>query len=564
MGSPLLAVAATLRDVALFALATFGLGAACGPRRIADPLLRLAAGLVIALGLMFAVGFAGFAAGLPNHMYALATVVVGVGVLGLRWSAARELGATKEVRHFLGGWLVFAAWSLGLLAAVVSYSGGGWVADWVEHWQRTVFFLERQPLTTRFAGIYSLTARPPLANLLVALGLESGAPTFARFQVFMTLFGTLVLLPVWALARRWSGAANAGAWTVPVLMCNPLVAENLTFAWTKVPTAFFVLTAVALLASVLEQPSARTERIAAAISLGLAVLTHYSAVPWVIALTIAFLAAAKSVWGSSGFRRDLAIGTVAFVAIVATWLGWSIHTFGLSGTVGSTTTAGAWEHQSMVEHISVPLRNLVDTLVPFPLRGEPHDGLIAQASQLGRARDVAFNVYQLTLPFAFGLAGLWCLTMAARKRRFSDRTPAGQFYRILVPVVIVLGIVVHTPRDEWGLVHICLQPLVLLGLGLAAAQLANGSRRIVAVWSLLAALDVALGVALQFALESGRFAPVAQLSRAAMANANDKAAFGFTFFADLIRVPPTVLVLWLALCIGAAILPLRRVPPPAA
>lgn len=573
------AVAGTAGQLALFTIATWGLGAACAPAapragRAAsaprDPLGRLSVGLIVAMAAWFVGGFAGFALGCSNRITAAALGAAAAGFMLWRARAIRALWREPEVRPFAAAWLIFAVWSIGLLALVSSYSGGGWVADWVEHWQRTVFFFDRQPLNTTFAAVYPLTARPPLANLVVALWLAATGLTFAHFQVFLTLLGSLVLLPAWMLARRWSSRANAGWWVTLVLMLNPMVAENLTFAWTKLATAFFVLTAVALALAGLTGGHHRTSRAAAAASLGLAMLTHYSAGPWIIALAAGYLAARRSEWRSSGFWREIAALTAIAGVLLAIWVGWAVAHFGWRGTLAANSTTASWGTQTPAQHVLVPVRNLVDTLVPFPLRGEPHDGLIAQPSRWGHLRDAAFNVYQVNLPLALGLSGLWVLAVAAiRRRRPATRGRAAphRFLAVSIPLAIVLGVVVHTPRDRWGLAHICLQPAILLGLAAVAALLSAAPAPRRWIWAAFVAVDAGLGIALQFGIESGALARwidparpgryLQRLNRAALANAADKAAFHFRFLADELHLAPAALATALALCLGAVILRVR-------
>jgi hypothetical protein len=575
----------TLRDFSIFLIAMFGVGAALAPAMIRDPLSRVCAGIVFAIGGYFIAGFTGFALGASN---AVTASVVGTGIVVLlivRRRTVCALIATPEVKQFIVGWIVFSVWSVALLALVRTYSGGGWAVDWVEHWQRTQFFLERQPLETRFAVIYPLTARPPLVNLLIALALEGGGRAFADFQLVLTLLGTLVLLPTWILVRTFTARRSVGWWAVLVLMINPLVAENLTFAWTKLPTVFLVLAGV-LFASPTAEPRTRSDGIIAALCVSLAALAHYSAVPWIIAIALAGIVARRSIWNTARFWHEAAIVAGVFAIPVALWAGWATLKFGWHGVTSTNTTATAWQEQNAIQHLSVPLRNLFDTLVPFPLRGEPADGLITQASQLGRLRDVAFNLYQLNLPLAFGFAGLWVITVALfRPRKMEPDVPIGLddardqasrmrtlgsssiqgainnrvFYGIVVSVALALGIAAHTPRDQWGLVHICLQPLVLLGLVRVAALLPGLAPARIAMWGMLAAVDLLLGVGIQFGIESGAFTsvPITSLSRAAVANANDKAAFHFEFFADRVGAPAWVLALWLALCLGYVIFRIR-------
>lgn len=571
-----------LRDVAIFTLAIFGAGAALAPSGPREPLRRLCAGVAIALGGYFLLGFGGFALGLSNPTTALIIGSLIVLTLVARRTQLTALLSDPDVRQFALGWLLFAGWILGLLGLVSNYSGGGWAVDWVEHWQRTQFFVERQPIDTQFANIYPLTARPPLVNMLVALALEGTAKTFGHFQAFLALFGSLILLPAWILARDWSqgesdrsSSSASGWWVVLVFCASPLVAENLTFAWTKLPTAFLILAGLMFIAPTTE-PRTTASTALAALCLSLAILAHYSAVPWTIAIGAAALVVLSGQRKSNlsgtheGFGdlskasrlplRTATIAAVVFTFPLLLWIGWAVAHFGWQGAQANSTTA-AWHEQTWLQRIVVPAKNLFDTIIPFPLRGEPGDGLIAQVSQLGRLRDVAFNLYQLNLLLGCGLAGIWVLALRLRRNvrpvnpgEFATKKTNRTFYFTLVSVALVLGIVVHTPRDEWGLVHICLQPLVLLGSIFVGTSLAKAKPKERALWAMWAAIDLALGIVLQFGIESGAWGgPLRSLSRATLANAGDKAAFHFAFFADALHAAPALIVLWLALCLGGVI-----------
>lgn len=555
-------------DVLLFALAVFGLGAALAPATGGPALARFAFGTLLATGFWFAAGFTGFAAGVGNGVTAAGSAAAAAALLGLRWRQARACLGEAEVRTFLGVWLLFACWTLGLLALIKSYSGGGWAADWVEHWQRTVFFLERQSLETVFIERYALTARPPLVNLLVALWLEGTTPSFEHFQVGLCLFGSLVLLPLAALATGWSGDRRALHWLVLVGLATPLVAQNLTFAWTKMPAAFFVLVAFVAVAAAPARRLTDTECLLAGTAAGLGALAHYSALPWLCALGAGLVAVA---WRRDRLTASMKPTTLILAtagACLLAWLGWATARYGWTATVGSTTTAAAWEAQAPAERVRVFLHNVFTTVVPFPLRGEPPGSLIVQASALGRLRDVAFNVYQLNLPLSVGLGGLWALAATLRRDRSTTQRDASgghaaTFFAVTLTVAVILGIAVHTPPDAWGLVHICLQPLTLLALAKVAAVLASGDRRLRLGWAVFAAVDFLVGVALHFGLQArawptavangpGDSAYLAALSVAARVNAADQEAFGLTFLADRLGAPVAITG-FLTLLLGVAI-----------
>jgi len=560
-----------LWEIAVFGLAVFVVGAATSPASVRDPLLRFMAGIGCAFGLQFALGFVAYALGFSNRAAAVWVAAVALALIVARRRGIAELWRDRGLRQALGAWAVFAAWSIGLLALVHSYSGGGWVADWVEHWQRTRFFFDREPLTTRFAVVYALPARPPLANLVIALWLEAIGRAFWAFQLAMTLFGTLIVFPLIALARRWRRTGGTDWWVVLLLMLNPLVGENVTFAWTKLPTAFFVLSALTLASAATLAPGAQRARWAAVgLLAGLGAVTHYSALPWLVAITLALIVAARPRTAIAPAARAIAAAAVPFVLIVGLWLGWVAVHFGYSAIAASTSTQAAWAQQPGMARIATAAKNIFDTVVPFPLRGEPADGLLTQASRVGRIRDVAFNIYQLNLPLAVGISGVWMLAWSLTRPRVKARAPASAGFRsdlfwwTSLSAATVLGIVAHTPRDAWGLTHICLQPLVLLALAWLSGLIPTAPRAVRSLWAGLALVDFAFGVVLHFSLEAQGFASAvvggdnpagyaAALSRSAVANASDKAAFGFQFLSDRLAWPLGVSVLWLALCAAAAL-----------
>ena len=149
------------------------------------------------------------------------------------------------------------------------------------------------------------------------------------------------------------------------------------------------------------------------------------------------------------------------------------------------------------------------------------------------------------------------------------------FFAVSVPIAMVLGIAVHTARDEWGLAHICLQPLIVLGLGVVAARLSTGRRGQIVVWACFAAVDLGLGIGLHFGIQSGALARFVgagsspeqltnSLTHAAMVNAAEKTQYHLSVLADRIHAPVVLVALWLALCGAAVIVRLRGVDRPAA
>ena len=66
------------------------------------------------------------------------------------YGAARSsaLFGIARVRRVIAGFGFLTAWSLLILAMIRVYSGAGWAGDWLEHFQRSLFFLQRFPVHT--------------------------------------------------------------------------------------------------------------------------------------------------------------------------------------------------------------------------------------------------------------------------------------------------------------------------------------------------------------------------------------------------------------------------------
>jgi len=220
--------------------------------------------------------------------------------LGLGWRTLETTLRTRSVLPLLRGQMLVSAWCLGWLALVATYSGGGWTGDWFEHWERAKFFIERGPPDTVFIGHAAVTARPPLANVVTAAFLAVTRIDFAHYQIFSTLLASVAFLPAALLVRRFArtpgggGADGGGDRLVAVLtalvLLNPLFVQNATFAWTKLPAAFFSLCGVYFFLSALraERPLPAASLASSALAAG--ILAHYSTGPYVVVLALGWMA----------------------------------------------------------------------------------------------------------------------------------------------------------------------------------------------------------------------------------------------------------------------------------
>jgi hypothetical protein len=552
----------------LFFAVTLGLAWPLVSRFALDPAEKLCASAVLSLLGVYLTAFAIYVLRLPPVCFWLLPVLAGAGLVGQRRSLIVLFGDTDARAMLIGQWLL-AGWCLGWLALVVSYSGGGWTSDWYEHWERTRFFAEHWPYATKFLGFNALPARPPLANLVTGALLGPTGLTFAGYQLVTTLLNVLVFLPAALLARRFrlrpgSGGPAALAVLTVLLMLNPSFVENATFAWTKLITAFFILSGLYFFLRANDSEAPASAGPLCAVSLAAGVLAHYSAGPYVILLAGAWFGLNRARWRDPAWwRRTAQLGLIGGL-ILATWFGWSLAVYGVDTTLFSNSTVAVPEARQGNQLLKIAL-NLRDTVVPHFLR-TVDPALITQRSPWSYARDWFFQLYQVNLLFLFGSAAWLVLAVRLFHDGRSTSPRSRGFWLWFSGGAILLGIAVHGARDHWGLAHICLQAVLVLGLAYLAARWPGLGRG----WRLAlvagAAVDFCLGIALQFAAQSqtpdlafvlGRAPAEAlpQYNGCAVMNLAAKLVHGLVFFSDALAAPPLLITGLLAILL---LLALRR------
>ena len=377
-----------------------------------------------------------------------------------------------------------------------------------------------------------------------------------------TLLGSLVFLPAALLARRFGGGRRAIAILAVLFMVSPLFVQNATFAWTKLPAAFFVLTALHFFLRTRDSAPSRTALLLCAAFLGAALITHYSAGPYAVMLAVAWLVLKPRSWRDATWWRTTGLAALVGALVLATWFGWSWVAYGARGTLlsNSSITSGDMHHGNQVAKIGL---NLFDTLVPHFFRSfDP--ALIDQRSVWGWWRDVFFQCYQLNLPLALGSVA-WLVILRELVRAARVAVPGHRlFWTVFVTGVALLGVATHGQRDHWGLTHICLQALVLLGLAFLAARwdgLGRGWRLALVAG---ATVDFTLGIALHFAVQNfaldrwfaaGRTPDdiLTSYNETALMNLSAKLQHGVSFLGDTLALPPAVpaILLFLLFIVGA-------------
>ena len=486
------------RCLLLFTLLTLGLGWPLAGRLPLAPLEKLVASLVCSLIALWLAGWLLYTCSLP---WSLLWLLPPLAAAGLFWRRSELVTLLRDhsARAGLLAQGLVTMWCLGWLSLVQNYSGGGWTSDWFEHWERALFFLHRAPADQLFLGLYPLTARPPLENIVTAACLHLTTEDFAHYQLFSTLLSSLVFLPAALLVTRWSPERTAVAVLAVLFMVNPLFVQNTVFPWTKLPAALLVLAALHFFLRHHDGHAPRVTALLFSTALAAALLTHFSAAPYALALGLGWLLWRPPGASRAEFVRITVLAAGAGALLLATWFGWAFATYGVSGTLSTNTSVTTVAADAGGQFLRV-LLNLRDTLVPHFLRS-PDPALIEQTSPWGYVRDWFFQSYQLNLPLAFGSVAWLAVLREAWRLQRTVPPDVRVFWAGFGFVVIGLGVAAHGARDVWGLTHICLQALVLLGLALLAARwrlLGRGWQRALIAG---ATLDLAAGIALHFAVQ---------------------------------------------------------------
>ena len=483
----------------------------------------------VSLLAVFLAAFGIYLCGLPIGC-GWAVTAACVACIGFRWSTLLRLLAHPVVRVQVAGLCLVLGHVLLLQASIRNYNGLFWVGDWYEHFERTVFFIDKpDPVAARFlsdilgpSASYTLTARPPFMNVLTAHAIGHGTPSFAAFQLASTWLNAFACLPVMAIAGRYAASFRvrpessvlAAAAAITLL---PSFAENATFTWTKLLAAFYVLAAVLLVTR--RNAVASPGRLAlAGMLLGSGVAVHYSSAVYAVVLGLAVVVMAacddlteiRSGW--LGRVKRSCIAALAFglpqIVVLLPWLVFSWATFGLRGTLATNTAVADAAKMTPTENLRKIAFNCFDTLVPHFLREQPPliAGLMTQPNSSAAMRDWWFAPLQVNFPMAVGtvtqfvVAGIavWLLASSLASRESKGQTV---LWAWIFSAGFVLGVAVVGERDTVGLAHICLQPLILIAVAVSATALPRIPRlaRLLSLAGL--AWDYLVGVMLQFWLE---------------------------------------------------------------
>ncbi len=402
-----------------------------------------------------------------------------------------------------------AVWLSGMQSRIVVYGAGTWWGDWYEHYERALFFFDQLPPETRFLettsqpGLWSLPARGPLFNASAALLMSVFGRDFWTYQISATVLNTFPVLALALLLRDIARMRQLSGllWAAMILGILPYAVQQETYTWTKFFTAGFVLGGMHLyrLGFIHNRPWLVAWSFGA-FTAGL--LAHYLVVLYVPFFILHFVYAITiKRWG----WRVLLYPGIACCALLGTWFGYLIVTFGLQATLTANTAFGDFAKQIAGPYGEPPAwhqlfaSNLITSILPgswrHGMQGALHAPRIVQAdyragqdvtpSPTGLNRKTEWCADRVTdlqsLLGALGWAGgaglLIAAALAIRRRRkgressrMATHSPTDtatsmlgwRFWLIFCVLGIPLNIAASPEQVPYGEAHLNLQPFICL------------------------------------------------------------------------------------------------------
>ena len=459
-----------------------------------NPLEKLCGSIGLSLILLYLASWAIYCAGprgdnIPIHRAPFVAVALVCAAMGtVCWKDILRLLRTSPVKHALAGFGFLLLWTAVLAAIIRNFSGALWFGDWLEHFQRSLFFLRHFPAGVEIFPGYVLPARPPMMNVWTSFFLALTGDRFEIFEAVFLYLNLLLFLPCYLIMPALGKRARRRTWPLVLLFASsPLVMQNTTYTWTKAAAAFYVVLALWFyLAGWRKRDNVRTTVAFLALAAGLVV--HYSAGPYVAIVTLHYLI---RVFPRRAHKwRELAAIATLCGFLVGTWVIWSIAVYGGRITFASNTTVTSSRQYagSTFEKIA---SNMFDTIVPVVVRDPDLLDRFSGQRFEGKIRDWFFLFYQVNAIFAMGLVGgplvLW-FTYRAWRRQPPQRpksrskrdarkapqilapvSPGQRFWQVLIAAGVVLGVAVVGERDPLGVGHLTLLSLQVVGLAMLAA-----------------------------------------------------------------------------------------------
>jgi len=234
--------------------------------------------------------------------------------------------------------------------------------------------------------------------------------------------------------------------------------------------------------------------IAAFLSLAAGSLVHYSAGPYLVFVTLHY--SCWLFWRRPNKWQEAVTIVLLCTILLLTWFGWSLKTYGMETFVSNTSVTFSQKYEG--NYATKAAGNLFDSIVPVALRKPSLLEAVEQPNSMANLRENAFLFYQSNMVFGMGLVGgpvvLYLLWKRFRFKQVKDRSERW-FWLAFVFFCVIVGTGVVGERDEYGVAHLTLLSLEMLGLTLLASGISQSR---ILLWVVVGGclLDFSLGILL--------------------------------------------------------------------
>lgn len=470
-----------------------------------EPLESITVGIGLSVFVIYLVTFLFYCMGW-SWAWLWGVVVVALVSLLVHARMYFDLFRNEKVALVTGAYVFVVLWCLGLLGFVQCYHGGGWIADWNEHYDRSLYFLERYDVDFTFIGLYHMTARPPLANLFNSFFMGLLGSDFFVFQIINTLASTLVfwavalVLSLFCTGRQFSRGCVLLA---IVFSLNPMFIQNAVFAWTKLLAVFFVFVALYFFAqSWKKEEDAYPLSLLGFLSLAVGALVHYSVLPYGVVFCVLYFGMMRHRLRDKSFYLETLIIGVTCCGVLLTWLSWGSYHFGFAKLFLTNTAVTDSVGLSFGDNVMKIGKNIFNSWVPYLIRPIPEESLEVLNFRNAdfRLRDSCFLLYQHNMLWGIGSVSLMFLLIQLRKcgRWFSDFSWARSPWFLLFLGTTIISIGSHGSASVFGLAHVSSQPIVYCLLIWIVARLARSNRFVLGGALVCMGIDFYFGIFIHF------------------------------------------------------------------
>jgi hypothetical protein len=497
-----------------------------------EPFERPAVSIAIGFSLMYLCEFGTYLLAFPSWLPFALILFISLATLCLLSRINFEQSKLKSVPWAeTVTWLVLSLWGVAIQFKVVVYGAQwGWAGDWIEHYERSIFFLEQLPPDTKFLHeIYTLPSRGPLFNSSAGLLMTGLGKGFWNYQIIATALNAFPVLALAVLLQSISGLRRYPAliWSGVLFSLAPFAMQQVIYPWTKMFTTGFILLGIHFYIK-----GAKREDIVcmawAFFPFTLGFLAHYMTALTAIFFLIHFV---YKIVKMKFKVQPLIVPVISCIVFVATWFIFLIINFGVMGAFVDNTLGGKYvEEYHQRSNITLKpweifLSNTLSTLVPFSVRtdwyslsrspdilkqGWRFQPQLFSVEEIERNKQVIWKLHlinnQSTLPGNVGWAGFSASLMASIlffSRRLKPRnktsppasaknfSPGSYFwvsYFFGGIFINLLSVKVYSPQ---GLSYVCFLPILFMFVVFLFLHLRDASPQ------------VNIGLATLFLVESG-------------------------------------------------------------